>query len=450
MARRLKVLGHDVRVVLLYEPLRLTGDAKLMWDAYLGVGGEYQLLASDADLPAFEQLLTTCHVVVDALFGTGLTRPVSGLFARAIERVNNSNAMRFALDVPSGLDSNRGIVLGIAVRADVTATFGHEKVGLFNSAGVEYSGQVEIVDIGVPTQARELMEHVVEHYDATDLSALFLARSPAAHKGTAGRVGILAGHPGTTGAALLCARGALRMGAGLVTHLGLPESIAAIESRVLEAMTRRLDPLHVTASITEAIHGMDALVVGPGFGLGPAQTEIVGYVVEHATCPVVLDADALTLVTGKLSRFRLAKGPRLLLPHRGEMARLLGSTVSDVDNDPLSALDQLTELSAATVVMKGAYSFVGVPGKKPAMLGSPCPAMATGGTGDVLAGVVGALLVDYAPKVAAMLAVYAHSRAGALWSEATGADRGMLASELAEYLPKVVAELSRSKPALSD
>jgi ADP-dependent NAD(P)H-hydrate dehydratase / NAD(P)H-hydrate epimerase len=198
------------------------------------------------------------------------------------------------------------------------------------------------------------------------------------------------------------------------------------------------------------VHGMDALVCGPGLGLGPAQTDLVHFIVEDTELPVVIDADALTLMTGNLKRFRLARGPRLLLPHHGEVARLLQCTVPDVEHDPLAALLELTELTHSVVVMKGAYTLLGAPGRKPAVLGEPCPALATGGTGDVLAGIVGALLVEHEPFVAALLAVHLHSRAALLWSETTGADRGMFASEVADHVPRAIAELSRPKLALSD
>jgi ADP-dependent NAD(P)H-hydrate dehydratase / NAD(P)H-hydrate epimerase len=450
VARRLKVNGHHVEVALLTEPLRLTGDAKVMWDAYVGVGGEYHVVSTESEVHRFEESLAVSQVVVDALFGTGLVRHITGLHARIVELVNAANVLRVALDVPSGLDASRGIILGIAIRADVTVTFGHEKFGLLNSAGVDHAGQLELVDIGVPAQTRELGEHVAEHLEINEFKDLLIPRSLAAHKGSSGRVGLLAGHPGTTGAALLCARGALRMGAGLVTHLGLPDTITAIESRVLEAMTRKIDPHHPVTSFTEATHGMDALVVGPGLGLGHAQTELVGHIVEHCEIPVVLDADALTFIASNLRKLRLAKGPRVLLPHRGEMARLLQCTIGEIEQDPLGAMAQLTDLTHATVLLKGAYSFVASPGKKPKVVGAPCPVLSTGGTGDVLAGMVGALLVDHDPLVATLLAAYLHSRAGALWKEAHGSDRGLLASELAELVPAAVAELSRPKAVLTD
>jgi NAD(P)H-hydrate epimerase len=184
--------------------------------------------------------------------------------------------------------------------------------------------------------------------------------------------------------------------------------------------------------------------------LGPAQTELVGHIVEHCEIPVALDADALTVVSGNLRRFRLAKGPRVLLPHRGEMARLLQCTTVEIDQDPLGAMAQLSELTHAIVVLKGAYTFVSAPGKKPMVLGTPCPVLATGGTGDVLAGMTGALLVDHEPLAATLLAVHLHSRAGALWAESHGADRGLLAGELADLVPKALAELSQPKSVLTE
>jgi NAD(P)H-hydrate epimerase len=442
VARRLLVAGHAVSVYLLCDPSRLTGDAEIMYQAFLGVAGAIHPLTDAEHVPAFEEALKGARVVVDAIFGTGLVRNVSGLVAQLIERINAADAFRFSLDLPSGLETDRGVVLGVAVRADATVSFGHAKIGAFTTAGVEHVGALEIIDIGVPPLAREANGHTLEHLELADLAPRFKRRSRASHKGRSGRIGLLAGHPGTTGAALLAARGALRMGAGLVTHLGLPDSIAAIESRVLEAMTKRLEPNRLTASLLDAIHPMDALLIGPGLGLGVAQTELVEFVVEHTELPVVLDADALSLIAGNLRRFRSAKGPRLLLPHRGEVARLLQISVADVDKDPLSALALLTDLTHAVVVMKGAYTFVSARGRKTAVLGEPCPAMATGGTGDVLAGATCALLVDHEPLDAALLAVHLHSRAGRLWSEAQGADRGLLASELADLLPRAVAELA--------
>jgi NAD(P)H-hydrate epimerase len=442
VARRLLFAGHCVEVYLLCEPNRLTGDAQVMYHAFLGVSGTVHPLTEAEQVPAFSEALKAARVVVDAIFGTGLVRNVSGLIAQIVERINAADVFRFSLDLPSGLETDRGVVLGVAVRADVTVTFGHEKIGALTTAGVEHVGELRVVDIGVPPLAREANAHTLEHLEHTDLAPRFKRRSRASHKGRSGRIGLLAGHPGTTGAALLAARGALRMGAGLLTHLGLPETIAAIESRVLEAMTKRLEPNRLTASFIDAIHAMDSLLIGPGLGLGVAQTELVDFVVEHTELPVVLDADALTLLSGNLRRFRLAKGPRLLLPHRGEVARLLQISVADVDKDPLSALTLLTDLTHAVVVMKGAYTFVSAKGRKVAVVGEPCPAMATGGTGDVLAGVASALLVDHEPFDAAVLAVHLHSRAGRLWSEAQGADRGLLASELADLLPRAVAELA--------
>jgi ADP-dependent NAD(P)H-hydrate dehydratase / NAD(P)H-hydrate epimerase len=445
LARRLLVLGHTVEVWLVGAPSRLAGDAAVMWHAYRGVGGRENLIATEADLSSLGEALAGATIIVDALFGTGLARPVDGLYARVIELAQRTEAYVLALDIPSGLDANSGRILGTALRADATVTFGCEKLGHFTSDGVDCSGQLELVDIGVPRDLYLHTGHAAERILGEDLAPRFVLRSAASHKGRAGRVAILGGHVGTTGAALLAARGALRMGAGLVTHVGLPETISAIESRVLEAMTKRLEPAALEPSLTDALRATDCVVLGPGLGLGPEQRRIVAFVAEQAAVPVVVDADALTILADDPSVLEHKRGPRILLPHRGELARLLRTTIAAVEQDPFAALARAVDATQAIVVLKGAYSFVGAPNQKPYIVGAPCPALGTAGSGDVLSGIVAALLVDHEPYIAALLGVHLHSRAGMLWADARSVDRGMVASDIADNLPAAIAELSRAK-----
>jgi NAD(P)H-hydrate epimerase len=277
-----------------------------------------------------------------------------------------------------------------------------------------------------------------------ELAPYWQPRAAASHKGIAGRVAVIGGHPGTLGAALLTAQGALRAGAGLVTHVGVPEAIAALETRVLETMTLRLDPTALEPSLASALGKMDAIVLGPGLGLGELQRRIVQYVVERSPTPVVVDADALTLLSESPELCRSAAGPRILLPHRGELARLLRCSTAVVEADPYAALDRLVATTNAVVVLKGAYTFVGAPNKTNAILAGPCPALGTAGSGDVLAGVVAALAVHHAASDAAAIGVHLHYRAGALWAESRQVDRGLIASDIAGGLPVAVAELARA------
>jgi ADP-dependent NAD(P)H-hydrate dehydratase / NAD(P)H-hydrate epimerase len=443
LGRRLRVLGYAVEVWLVGAPARLVGDAKLMWDAYVGLGGQYGCVENESALPALQARLGAASTVVDALFGTGLGRPIVGLYARVIELMKQSSAFVFALDVASGLDANRGRILGVAVRAHATVTFGSPKLGHYTNDGVECSGRLEVVDIGIPDELCLQTGHSAVRLTAADLAPNLLPRSPASHKGRAGRIAVIAGHAGTSGAALLAARGALRMGAGMVTHVGLPATIASIESRVLEAMTRVLEPAALEQSLTAALVGMGAIVLGPGLGLGEQECRIVTHVAEHATLPVVVDADALSILAHDITPLSRAKGPRILLPHRGELARLLELSNSEVEDDPFGALERAVQLTQAIVVLKGPYSFVGAPNQKTAIVGSPSGAMGTAGSGDVLSGVVAALAIDHTPVNAARLGVHLHGRAGILWAEARGVDRGLVAGDVADNLPLAVAELSR-------
>jgi NAD(P)H-hydrate epimerase len=444
LARRLQVLGFAAEVWSIGDPARLSGDARVMWDAYVGLGGFCGVVTDESGLTALERRLAAAGTIVDALFGTGLTRAVEGLQAAVIDRINRASAFVLALDVPSGLDANRGRILGCAVTADATVTFGAPKLGHFTSEGANVSGRLEVVDIGVP--ASRCAE---TGYSATFLGELELAprwrpRAAASHKGSAGRVAIIGGHPGTIGAALLAAQGALRTGAGLVTHVGVPETIAAIETRVLETMTLRLDPAALETSLAAALEKMNAIVLGPGLGLGESQRRIVQYVVERAPTPVVVDADALTLLSESPDLCRSAAGPRILLPHRGELARLLGCSISVVEDDPFAAIERVVASTNAVVVLKGAYTFVGAPNQKTAIVAGPCPALGTAGSGDVLSGVVAALAVQHAAGEAAAIGVHLHHRAGAIWTDARQVDRGLIASDIADGLPVAVAELARA------
>ena len=450
VGRRLRVLGHSVELWLLGDESRLIGDAAIMCRSYRELGGELRCIAGESSLAALAERLSAADTIVDALFGTGLARPLEGIAARVVELVRQSSGFVLSLDIPSGLDANRGRILGAAVRANATVTFASEKLGHFTSDGAECCGQLELVDIGVPADLCQRTGYSATRLTARELAAHFRRRSVASHKGRAGRVAVIAGHAGTSGAALLAARGALRGGAGLVTHIGLPDTIHAIETRVLEAMTKTLDPAALEASLTAVLAPMDSVVLGPGLGLGELERRMVLHVCEKATQPVVVDADALSILAEALPSLLRAKGPRILLPHRGELARLLSLSNAQVEEDPFAALTQAVAATRAIVVLKGAYTLLGAPNQTISIGGRPCPVLGTAGSGDVLSGVVAALAVDHEPWTAALLGVALHARAGMLWANRRGADRGMVASDIAEQLPDAIAELSRGAPQLTD
>jgi len=444
VARRLLSRGKRVTVLLAASHDRLAGDARANYNAWIGLGGP-TVAISDANAGRLADELGAAGIVVDALLGTGLDREVTGFFASVIDGINRAPGLRIALDIPSGLDANTGQPLGIAVRADETVTFAEHKLGLWTSTGAEYAGRITRVDIGVPSELVGRVGSSARLLERADVASWLSPRAVSTHKGSAGRVAIVAGSPGKTGAALLSARGALRAGAGLVTICTFPDAADALDARVLEEMTRRIDPANVETSLDEALEAADVMVVGPGLGLGADARRVVDHVVFHGSLVKIVDADALTLLAGRLGELRSAVGRIVLTPHPGEMARLLGSTTAEVESDRFAAVARAVSLSGAVVLLKGARTLVGAPGVQTAANPSGTPALATAGSGDVLAGILAALAVELEPFHAACAAAHVHGAAGERWASARGQDRGLLAHEIADGVPAVLAELAAER-----
>ncbi len=441
VARRLRAAGWPVLVFLAGSALKLKGDARLNHDAWLGLGAGVSELSGHAAMVEFEHALGAATVIVDALLGTGLDRDLGAELRALIERINGARALRVALDVPSGLDSNTGAVLGACVRADITVTFALAKRGLFTTSGADHAGRIHVVDIGVPSELCARVGHSAELIETRDLTRWLVPRSISAHKASAGRVVAVAGSPGKTGAALLVARGALRAGAGLVTVATTPEAADALDRRVLEEMTARLDLDNLEASLKKILEGVDALAIGPGIGLDATARRLVDQVVLGWDGRKVVDADALTHFAGRAHELKRAPGALLLTPHPGEMGRLLGISPAEVERDRFAAVARCVELTGATVLLKGPRTLIGAPDVVPRVNASGTPALATGGAGDVLTGFCAALACSLELVAAATCAAHLHGLAAERWAARTGADRGLLAHEIADGLPSVIAEV---------
>ena len=442
VARRLVVRGHDVRVVLTANADRLKGDALANYKAWTGLGGAVADIHSDAELARLDGELDGAAVVVDALLGTGLDRDVEGRLRTIIERINAADVLRVALDIPSGLHADTGRVLGVAVRAHATVTFAHLKLGLLASTGAEHAGHVEVADIGVPPSLHERVGHAATVVEPADVARAIAPRPLATHKGSAGRVIAVAGSAGKTGAALLVARGALRSGAGLVSICTSPEAADSLDRRVLEEMTLRVDPARLEASLDEHLAGAAAVAVGPGIGLDEHARKVVDHVVLGWDGVKVVDADALTHFGGRAGELAKAAGHLILTPHPGEMGRLLGSSGTEVEADRFGALRRAVELTRAVVLLKGARTLIGAPGELPIVNSSGTPALATAGAGDVLSGITLALACSLTPHQAAWCAAWVHGCAAEAWAAEAGADRGLLAHEVADRVPGVLAGLA--------
>ncbi|MFN2377108.1 MAG: NAD(P)H-hydrate dehydratase [Candidatus Binatia bacterium] len=451
VARLLAARGWECTVGLAAGPPREGGDAAANLAAWEDAGGE--VFDRARTMEALRSGGAGFDLGLDAVFGTGLARPVEGPDAELIHCLNRSGLPFVAADIPSGLCADTGVPLGVAVRCRATVTIGAAKPGLFLDDGPDHAGRVRVADIGLLDPAESGLSRQGVVLDPATTAGAMPRLSSLAHKGSRGHVLIVAGSRGKTGAALLAARGALRAGAGLVTVAGVPEVQAAVAVALPEAMTLGL-AANGDGSLTRdaaqvlvaAARGVDCVVFGPGVGTGAGADAALALLVAEPVA-LVLDADGLNLVSawGQDRRSALfdarsdSGAPRAILtPHPGEMGRLVERTSAHVQLSRKVLADNLARELGAVVVLKGAATVIS-DGSVTAFNLSGNAGMACAGMGDVLAGVCGALAArGLDPLAAAALAVFVHGEAGDLLAEEIGGP-GFLAGELADTLPVVLA-----------
>ena len=422
IARRLATHGVTPRVVLAGDESAVRGDAGINLGALRGIGLDITVVREASALE-----LDGATLIVDGLFGTGLDRVIEGWRAALIAGVNASDAPVVALDLPSGIDADTGAVLGAAIEAELTVTFAGHKRGLWQMPGRAHAGEVVCADIGVPPpRSRDVL------LELADVARWVPRRSLDAHKGRAGHVLIVAGAPGRTGAAMLSGHGALRGGAGLVTLLSRARE--ALDPKVIELMTAALPSEGALEAALAEAQGKASAAIGPGLGLDADTRALVLALTRELPIPAVLDADALTAIAGaRLELVREAAAPRVLTPHPGEAARLLGCTTHEIEADRYAAAARLAARSGHVAVLKGAGTVIADPAGRLAVCPLGTPALGVAGTGDVLSGALAAALASIdAPFEAACAAVLLHARAGEL---AARSDRGLLAREVGDMLP---------------
>lgn len=443
-ARHLKNSGCGVTVFSLAPVEDLKGDAALNARAWLRMGGEVGNILSEGDVEGCASSFRHACVIVDAMFGIGLASPVKGAGAKVIELINGLDKKVVAIDVPSGIDAATGAVLGCAVRAGVTATMALPKIGLYTYPGREYAGRVEIVDIGLPAQLLTDGRIRWNLLTREDVRGLLRPRARDTHKSACGHLLVVAGSPGKTGAAYMTAMGAMRTGAGLAT-IALPRGLnAAMEAKTIEVMT---EPLPETAdgaldeASFEAIQRIakgKTVAVGPGLGNTEGVYRLMERMAKEMEEPLVIDADGLNAFVGRLELLRGSKSPRVLTPHPGEAARLLGARPSEIQGDRIGAARALAAMSGAVVALKGASTVIADPEGDIYINPTGNPGLSTAGTGDVLAGMIGGLMAQGRPPVeAACVATYAHGLAADKIKEGRG-EAGMMATDLLPVIPEVL------------
>jgi NAD(P)H-hydrate epimerase len=423
LARFAQAAGLTVTVLAASAPEQLRGDARQACEDFRASGGQQQAFSS-AGLAAGE-------VIVDALLGTGLRGNVRAELLAVIRAINASGKPVFALDVPSGLDTDAGTALGAAIRAEATVTFVALKTGLFVGEGPEFAGTVFFDDLELaPAPQSEFAPRLTRIVEA-EIQAALPRRRRAANKGDFGRVLIVGSGSGMPGAARLAGEACLRVGAGLTTVAVAPENVAAIAAGRPELIC--VGVADEAEALATAIERADVIAVGPGLGRSPWARAALDAVLGSGK-PLVVDADALNLLAESRAD---ARAHWILTPHPGEAGRLLNTSAQEIQKDRLRALGQLIERFGGIIVLKGAGTLVGAPGRTPGLCERGNPGMATAGTGDVLTGAIAGILAQCQdPWAAARVGVLVHALAGD--AAARGGERGVLASDLARELPHCV------------
>lgn len=425
--------GLEVQCIALASPERLTGDARKAWQAAVSANVPVQELETLSE-EALDQAFRQAGVVVDAMLGTGVSGAPREPFAGMIERCNGAAAPVLAVDLPSGLDASTGATAGAVVQAEVTVTFIGLKAGLFTGQGPGVCGRVVFDDLAVGSGVADSGQQPLARRLDWDSVKRWLPHRPAnAHKGQFGYVLVVAGDHGFGGAGLLAAEAASRSGAGLVALATRPEHVSAALARCPSVMVHGLDN---GTGLEPLLKAASVIVCGPGLGRSAWGQQMLERVLASGK-PRVLDADALNLLA---SRGAVASEQQILTPHPGEAARLLKCQVEDVEIDRIVAVSQIQTVYGGTVLLKGAGTVVGSGAEIPCIVSGSNPGMATGGMGDVLSGIAGALYAQIGdPNRAAILAVAAHLEAACRASGDKGF-MGLVPGDVIDTLPGVFRE----------
>ncbi len=449
MARYLHQKGLKVTVIVLSKMNLITGEALINLDIIRNMAID---VLETPDKKSFERVMDLvggCDFLIDGIIGTGLNSPVRDFFGEVIEAINGSAKPIMAIDIPSGLNADTGQIMGVAVKADLTVTFGFPKVGQVIYPGYDYVGRLARIDIGITDEAIAKVPAQYHLTEPVDFDYLFRGDKQDIHKGNRGHLLILAGSTGKTGAAALTALGALRAGAGLVT-LGVPENLNTIlEAKLTEAMTEPLPATEDGSLSVEAegrikalMEGKTAVALGPGLSTNDETVTLVRRLVENCDLPMVIDADGLNALSGALSVLNKSCDRTILTPHPGEMARLTGLKSANLQADRVGAALEFVERHKCFLVLKGARTLIADPAGSLYINPTGNPALSSGGSGDVLTGLIGGFLArGWTPDKAALAGVYMHGMAADFLAEDMG-QCGIMASELLDVLPGLKENLA--------
>ena len=458
IARQLAHAGHDVHLFLVSPPESFTGEAHTNLQIAKNLKLRIEEISTDTALSVEEDAslnhIASCELLVDAVLGTGLRGEVRDPIATIISAINNLPIPILSVDLPSGLDADTGNPLGTCMQADRTVTIGLPKRGLLVHPGAELTGKLEVADIGFPEQVIDAQDIKVNWTTASQASKWVPPRPSASHKGTYGRVFIVAGSTGMTGAAALASEAALRAGAGLVT-LAVPKRLNPIlEGLLPEVMTLPMPETEagsLAASATPTIlefaeKTKSVLAIGPGLSQNPETVKLVHQLVrenqeQSLGLRIVIDADGLNALSQANELLSFLNRDAVLTPHPGEMSRLTNTPIPTLEADRISTAQRFANEHSVTLVFKGAPTVTGIPNGNVWINSTGNPGMATGGMGDLLTGIIAGLMAQgISSEKAAALGVYLHGLAGDIASEALGMP-GLIASDVLKAVPEAISSL---------
>lgn len=463
VARYLALGGSKPSILVFTEPEKLRGDARTNWQIAHAMGLPIQILPKVTSARSYLRKAAIPDVIVDALFGTGLSKPIGADFRPIVEWINKASSSAFvaAVDIPSGISADSPVVPGPAVKAHLTVTFSALKLAHVVPPASDLAGKVVLVPIGSPPALFENPEYRMNLIDPEQVRRVLPRRARDSHKGTFGHVYVVAGSRGKSGAALMTGIAALRSGAGLVT-LWLPKSLQrSVVGKFPELMTEFLPETEEESSakagaerVIPQLDQADALVLGPGLTTHPSTRRLIWELVRRSPVPVVLDADGINAFVAPAEPLQNEKDqPVIITPHPGEMSRLIGKKTSHVQKNRLETARHCAARHRCYVILKGFQTVIATPTGEIFINRTGNPGMATGGTGDILAGMLGrfvagwkcrslkagdADLTDYLSA-----AVYLHGSAGDLAAE-KGSAESMIATDLLAYLPQAIRKVRSS------
>ena len=449
IARHLINSGAVVETYLTGEVEELTQDSRINYEILLKMGARIFPLSSEKDLDLLMLSLMNADLIVDALYGIGFKGSLNQFDSRLVKMVNWCRAPVVAVDIPSGVEADTGRVNGDAIKASHTVTFALPKIGLVLEPGKEYVGTLSVADISIPAVLLEDKTIKTNLISEAMLSALIKPRSANSHKGTYGHALLVGGSPGMVGAVMMSSQAALRTGAGLVTA-AVPESLTAVvDSSLMEVMTAPLGQTGQSAIALEALPAIENLLgtvsvcaVGPGMSRYPEAGAIVRHILERSGVPLVIDADGLNALENDVTVLKDRQVPIVLTPHPGEMARLTGKTIEEIQSHRLEIAQTFAEEWGVTLVLKGNKTIIANPSGEVYINISGNPGMATAGSGDVLTGIITGLIAQgLKPQDAAFAGVYLHGLAGDLAAQIKG-EPGLIAGDLISCIPEVLKKFA--------